>query len=405
MGRRRFLLVICVATLSGCERTPLSAPPPEPPVVSVATPVAREYQPFADFTGRTAAIEEVEVRPRVGGFLERVLFEDGADVEAGEVLIEIDARPFQAEVDRYTAEVAEAESAFKQSDVEYRRMEDLYQKESATQIEFERQTAAREMARAKMEAAKAALERARLDLDWTKVTAPISGRTSRSFVDAGNLVQGGFGAGTVLTRIVTKDPIHVYLDVDERTVLTCQQKIREGKMQKYRDTLIPLRLGLANEEGFPHEGGVDFVDNRVDASTGTLRVRGKFDNPQSILVPGLFARVRLMMGEAGQAIFVSERALGFDQGQRYVLVVSAKNEVEYRRVTVGALDGQLRVIEEGVGPEDRVIVTGLQRVRPGVTVKPKLVDMTTLKIVLPPSQHSSSGVHTASSRPATSTGE
>lgn len=373
----------CMVALVGACDSSGKAPAPtrEPPVVSVAKPLMIDYAPHADFTGRLAAVEEVEVRPRVGGFLETVNFQAGSDVGAGEVLFEIDARPFQAEVDRAAAEVARADSAYTQSEIEFKRIEDLVQKESATQIEFERQTAARDMAKAQVDAAKAALARAALDLEWTKVKAPISGRVSRNFVDAGNLVQGGIGIGTMLTRIVTMDPIYAYLDVDERTVLSCQKRIREGKMETYREGIVPLALGLANEEGFPHLGGVDFVDNRVDPNTGTLRIRGRFDNPERILGPGLFARVRLFTGESQKTLSVSERAIGFDQGERYLLIVNAKNEVEYRRIKIGGLETDMRVIEEGISPDDWVIVNGLQRVRPGIKVAPQQVNMKTFAVV------------------------
>lgn len=384
---RLFPLVFFAAAVSGACDNSRKAPPPsrEPPVVSIAQPLEIDYQPHADFTGRLAAVEEVEVRPRVGGFLEKVNFQAGSDVGAGDVLFEIDARPFQADVDRATADVARADSAYKQSEIEYKRVEDLFQKESATQIEFDRQMAARDMAKAELAAANAALARAQLDLEWTKVTAPISGRVSRNFVDAGNLVQGGVGIGTLLTRIVTMDPIYVYLDVDEQTILNCQRRIREGKMEAYREGIIPVSLELANEQGYPHKGGVDFVDNRVDADTGTLRIRGRFDNPDRILGPGMFARVRVHIGDSQKSLSVSERAIGFDQGERYLLVVNAKNEVEYRRIKISGLEKDMRVIEEGVGPDEWVIVNGLQRVRPGIKVAPQRVNMQTFAPIEDPS--------------------
>lgn len=399
-------LVLFAAALAGACDSSHKAPPPsrEPPVVSIAQPLEIDYQPHADFTGRLAAVEEVEVRPRVGGFLEKVNFQAGSDIGAGDILFEIDARPFQAEVDRATAEVARADSAYKQSEIEYKRVEDLFQKESATQIEFDRQMAARDMAKAELAAANAALARAQLDLEWTKVTAPISGRVSRNFVDAGNLVQGGVGIGTLLTRIVTMDPIYVYLDVDEQTMLNCQRRIREGKMETYREGIVPVSLELANEQGYPHEGGVDFVDNRVDADTGTLRIRGRFDNPKRILGPGMFARVRLFIGEPQKSLSVSERAIGFDQGERFLLVVNAKNEVEYRRIKISGLEKDMRVIEEGVGPNDWVIVNGLQRVRPGVKVAPQRVNMQTFAPIENPSApgQAKADSSAAASQPASS---
>lgn len=382
-ARTRRPLLTCVIILTmpfaGCEdaRKPMAAPT-RPPAVTIARPLVRDYQPHADFTGRTEAVEEVEVRPRVSGFLESIFFQAGGEVMQGDVLFEIDARPYRAEVDRLEAEVVRAEAMAKQAEVEYARLKDLYEKESATQIEFERHIASRDSSKAQVAAAKAALDRARLDLEWTKVTAPIGGRISRNYVDAGNLVQGGIGSATLLTRIVRFDPMYAYIDMDERTVLTIQKLIRDGKMQGYRQQNCAARLGLAIEQGFPHEGGIDFVENKIDANTGTLRVRAVFPNSKLILSPGLFARVRILLGEPSSAIMISEKAISFDQGQRFVYVMNEKNIAEYRLIEVGDLEDGLRVIIKGVGPNDWVVVNGIQRVRPGSAVEPQRVDMAAL---------------------------
>lgn len=370
------LIVLLLAVFAGCEdkRKPIAVAA-KPPVVTVAKAVHLDYQPHVDFTGRTEAAEEVEVRPRVSGFLESISFQSGKEVEKGELLFEIDARPYKAEVDRLEAELASATSRYDQSQVEYERLKDLFEKESATKLEFDRHIALRDSAKAQVAAASAALERAKLDLEWTRVTAPIAGRISRNYVDIGNLVQGGYGTSTLLSRIVRFDPMFAYIDIDERTMLLIQKMVREGKMERYSDDNCAARLGLAIEEGFPHQGGIDFVENKVDANTGTLRVRAVFPNPENVLSPGLFARVRILLGESQKAIMISERAIGFDQGQRFVYVVNDKNTVDYRVVRVGDLDNGMRVIEEGVRPDEWVIVNGLQRVRPGVQVEPHRVDM------------------------------
>ena len=229
---------------------------------------------------------------------------------------------------------------------------------------------------AAVKVAEAALNTAELNLDFTKVTAPISGRISRYLVTVGNLVQSGDQANvTLLTTIVSVDPMYAYFDVDERTVLRVRQLIREGKAKSAREAAMPVMLGLANEDGFPHRGTIDFVDNQVNPKTGTLRVRGMFPNKDEALLPGFFARVRVPVGAPHQALLVTDRAIDNDQGQKILYVVNDKNEVVSRPIRVGLLHDGLRAIEDGLKPGERVIVNGLQTVRPGITVEPKLVDM------------------------------
>lgn len=372
--------------MCSCEsRSP--APTALPPaVVSIAQPIMQETADYVDFTGRTEAADNVDIRPRVGGYLEKVFFKPGQDVKQGDTLFEIDRRPYKAALDQAEARLQVAEVKARQALIEYNRVVDLFSKESATELERDRQTALRDAANADVLGAKANLETARLDYEWSLVVAPLSGRISRNYVDSGNLIQGGTIAPTLLTNIVSIDPIFAYFDADERTVLICQQGIREGRLKSARagENSWPVYLGLATEQGYPHEGRIDFAENKIDAQTGTLRIRGVFPNPRPdpakppVLAPGLFVRIRLPLGEPMQALQVSERALGQDQGQRFALVVNDKNIVEYRRLTVGRLDRGLRVINDGLKPGDWVIVNGLQRVRPGVTVAPQRVDMRTL---------------------------
>ena len=410
-------LLLCVAVIAGCAQSPATAPP-APTSVSVSYPIERSVTDYADFTGRTAAVHSVEVRARVDGYLDAVNFKEGALVKKGDVLFIIDPRPFVAELNRAKAQLEEAKANYTQAlaqlneakaqksramaGLEYtrRRLErskNLLPGNVITQEEFdlqksellqaeadlERATAAIASAQAAIgsarsaaQSAQAAVGIAELNLQYTQVTAPIDGRISRELVTIGNLVQAGQnGGGTLLTTIVSVDPMYVYFDIDEGTDLEIRRLIREGKAQSARDVALPVLLGLANEEGHPHRGTINFVDNQVNPRTGTLRLRGVFENKKEFLSPGYFVRVRLPIGEAHQALLVNERALDSNQGQRVLYIVDEKNEVVSRDVRLGARHEGLRVIEEGLAANDRVVVNGLQHVQPGATVETKLVDM------------------------------
>ena len=261
-------------------------------------------------------------------------------------------------------------------DADLARVQKLVGSGAITREEYDKVVGDRGEAVASREALKAAVERAKLDLQYTKVIAPISGRVSRYFVTVGNLVQAGDqGGGTLLTTIVSLDPMYAYFDVDEHTALRVRQLVREGKADSPRDGGFPVSLGLANEEGFPHEGTINFVDNQVNPKTGTIHVRGVFANKDQVLLPGFFARVRVPIGRPHKALLISDRALDNDQGQKILYVVDEKNEVVARPVQVGALHGGLREITDGLKSGERVIVNGLQQVQFGVKVDPKLVDM------------------------------
>jgi RND family efflux transporter MFP subunit len=342
----------------------------------VSQAVECEVTDYADFTARTAAVESVEVRARVWGYLDKIHFKDGALVNKGDLLFEIDPRTYKAALDEAEGNLASLEARLKRLNADLARYEKLVVKSVVSREDYDKVAGDRAETAASREALVAAVERARLDLEYTQITAPISGRISRHVVTVGNLVQAGDqGGGTLLTTIVSVDPIYAYFDVDEHTVLRVMQLIRQGKAKSARDGEAPLWLGLANEEGFPHRGTIDFVDNQVNPKTGTLRLRGVFPNADEALSPGYFARVRARIGFPHQAVLVSDRAVDSDQGQKVVYVVEDDNRVVSRPVRLGGLHEGLREVTEGLKPGEQVVVNGLQQVRPGMTVEPELVDM------------------------------
>jgi RND family efflux transporter MFP subunit len=368
------LAVGCV--LSGCARPVVNAPPDSPPTVSVSYPVERHVTDHAEFTGRLAAIDSVEVRAHVWGYLERVNFKEGALVNKGDVLFELDARPYEALLEQAKAKVKQDEAQFAYDEAENQRNLTLVTKGAVTKSDLDKTTAARNVDLANIAADKATVRQRELDLEYTKIRAPVSGRISRYNVTVGNLIQSGDqGGGTLLTTIVSVDPIYAYFDVDENTVLRVIRLIREGKADSARNGGLPVALALASEEGFPHQGTINFVDNQLNAKTGTIRLRGVFRNEDQLLAPGLFARVRVPIGRPHPSLLVTERALDNDQGQKIVYVVNEKNEVHARPVKTGALHSGLREITEGIQPGEHVVVSGLAQIHPGIEVDPKLVDM------------------------------
>jgi RND family efflux transporter MFP subunit len=367
------------AGLAGCTRPPLQAPPGPNPV-PVSYPVERYVTDYADFTARTAAVDSVEVRAHVWGYLDRVKFKEGALVKKGDVLFELDPRPYKALLNQAKAKVVQDRAQLAYDEAEYQRNLDLFRTRAVSQSELDKSAAARNVDIANVAADRAVVASRQLDLDYTKVRAPVSGRVSRYVVTVGNLIQAGDqGGGTLLTTIVSVDPMYAYFDVDEHTVLRVRKLVREGKADSPRDSPVPVWLGLANEDGHPHKGTIDFVDNQVNPKTGTMRLRGVFPNKDQVLAPGFFGRVRAPVGRPHKALLVSDRALDTDQGQKILYVVNQKNEVVSRPVRLGALHNGLREITDGLKPGERVIVKGLQQVRPGLTVEPKLVDMPSRK--------------------------
>ncbi|MBV8316580.1 MAG: efflux RND transporter periplasmic adaptor subunit [Planctomycetaceae bacterium] len=369
------LLGLCLV-LAGCARVPSGVPEAALAPVTVSRPVERYVTDYADFTARTAAVDSVEVRAHVWGYLEKVNFTEGVLVKKGDVLFELDPRPYQVLLDQAKAKVAQDQAQLAYHEADYQRYQELIRIGGVSKSDLDRIKAARGVDIANIAADEAAVASRQLDLDYTKVIAPVSGRVSRYVVTVGNLIQSGDqNGGTLLTTIVSVDPMYAYFDVDEHTALRVRQLVRERKSDSPRDVGYPVSLGLANEEGHPHRGTINFVDNQVNPRTGTIRVRGVFPNKEQGLLPGLFGRVRAPIGRAHKALLVSDRALDTDQGQKILYVVNDKNEVVSRPVRLGALHDGLREITDGLKPGERVIVSGLQQVRPGITVEPKLVDM------------------------------
>jgi len=363
-----------MAVATGCDvrlsATPQGAPqgPPPPPQVYYARPEPQLITDFEDFTGHTEAVKTVQVRSRVSGYLMKVNFEDGAEAAQGTVLFEIDNRPFAADLANKEALVVQSERHVERLKSDYERAQKMVGSHSISQEQFDQYRFDYIEAQAALKAATASRDLSQQNVDWAKVIAPISGKLSRRMVDPGNLVVAD---NTPLTTIVTEDPIYGYFDVDEHTLLRLRRLIEQGKIKKDLDS--PVSLALSDEDGFPHPGTINFVDNQVDTQTGTLRFRGVFKNSDRVLSPGLFIRVRLPIGEPHQALVIPESAINTDQGRKFVWVVNAKNQATYTSIDAGAAyPGERRVVESGLNSGDRVIVSGLQRVlRSGMPVDAK----------------------------------
>ena len=364
-----FTLVVAAAALVavGCKPH-AAAPMPPPPTVTVAPVEQRELTEYNEFTGRLDAVETVEVRPRVSGHIQEMRFQSGQLVKKGDVLFVIDPRWHQAEFERATAEYQRAQAKFATAEREANRAKELLTDKAISLEESEQRNSKLSEARAGLASAKAASETAKLDLEFTQIRAPINGRVSRAWVTVGNYVSGGPGMNSVLTTIVSVDPIYAYADVDEATLLKFQKlksKLGNG------DGRIAVEMALADDEGFPYQGFVESFDNRIDPATGSILLRTVFPNQDGRLLPGLFARVRVPGSERKPTLLISDRAIGTDQSQKFVLTLSATNTVEYRPVKIGPVLEGKRVIREGLQAGEQVVVNGLQRVRPGMPVTPE----------------------------------
>jgi multidrug efflux system membrane fusion protein len=416
--------VLLAAAVGGCQGEKPKVAPPEAPGVPISQAVQREVTDYVDFTGRTDAVHAVDVRPRVTGYLTRAPFKEGAEVKAGDLLFEIDPRPYEAQLEQAESQVALNEASLKlaRSTLERDRSVNLTVRGGVSQQQLDQDKAAVDEALARVQAYKASTVVYKLNLGYTRVTSPIDGQISRKYLHVGNLVNQD---STLLTTIVSLDPMYAYFDMDEPTKQRIDRAFNEGKIKMTSDNTFPVSMGLQVEEGFPHQGTIDFFNNQFNPTTGSISVRGVFPNPlplrsparvagntcalvaqalsrQAIggglapyfldlaeiaarekgvrlLKPGMFVRIRLPIGDPYQALLVIDRAIQSDQGLKYVYVVDKDNKVQYRAVTTGALQSDgLRVITKGLAPGDWVVVGGLQMVRPKTVIRPDRVPMPSL---------------------------
>lgn len=363
-------LVTSVLALAGCGKTvdAKSGPAPGGAPISAASVLERSIAETQEFSGRLEAVDRVEIRPRVAGFITAINFKPGAEVKKGDVLVVIDPRPYQAEASRAEAVASSARAKADLAKLESARAEKLVTEKAISQREADEKISAFKELDANARAAQASLDAAKLNLGFTKVHSPISGRVSKAEVTLGNLVDGNI----ILTSVVSSNPIYASFDGDEETYLRVGSIARKG-------VPVAVKIGLANETGFPHEGKLDFVDNRLDPATGSVRMRASFSNADNAMVPGLFARVQLGGGSGEsaltKAVMIADRAVGTDQNRKFVFVVNADKKAEYRPVKLGPTVDGLRVVREGLKPGEIVVVNGLQRVRPGAPVTAEIVLM------------------------------
>jgi RND family efflux transporter MFP subunit len=359
----------CCLLLTGWMISPADEPAEKPPEVAVVRPMVKELTDHEDLTGRTEASSRVELHARVTGYLVKVHFQDGEQVKQGDLLLEIDPRPYQAQLDQASAQFKLAQAQLRLAETTLARYEALIKRApgSVSREELEQARRAAEEARARVKAQEASLEISKLNLGFTRCTAPISGRIGRALVTPGNLVRAD---DTILATLIAVDPLHAYFDIDERTLLRIRRLAARGKPRAGK---LPVAIRLSDEEGFPHQGVVDFTDNSVDARTSTLKIRAVLPNKNGRLLPGLFVRGRLALGEPFKALLVPAQAVLTQEGQKFVLIVNDRNTIEKRAVTLGQEAQGLRVVTRGIKAEDRVVVQGLHRLWPGMIVRPRLV--------------------------------
>lgn len=368
--------VLAACSHSHAQSTSNAAPPP--PSVTVAEVIARPLHHWDELTGELQAVNTVEVRPRVSGFIDSVEFIEGARVRKGQVLFQIDPRPFQIEIERLDAEIKRAQSKLDYATAGHARAERLFAQNAIAREEYEQLTSAETEASGDVGSLNAQLHAARLNLEYTHVRSPIDGHVSRAVITSGNLVSNT----NLLTTVVSDDPIYAYFDTDEATYLRFVRQERGDSTQSrgaaagQSPSASPVFMGLVGEQGYPHQGLLDFIDNQVDARSSTIHVRAVFDNKDGRFTPGLFARIKLVANDSYNAILIDERAVGNDLGKKFVLVLKPDSTLEYRPVTLGTRIDGLRVVEEGLTAADTIVVNGLQHVMPGAKVAATRVTMT-----------------------------
>lgn len=363
-----------VVLSSGCRKDP-SAAKSSPAAVTVAKPIAKRLTEWDEFTGRLGAVASVDVRARVSGYLQSIHFTEGKEVKQGDLLFVIDPRRYEAEYARAKAELDRAQAAFELAMAESTRATKLMETSAISAEEADVKSKGRIGTEASVAAARAQLDQVKLDLDWTKVTAPISGRIGRKLITEGNLVTGGPSGATILTTIIQLDPIYCYFDVDERSALKYRELARTGKRPSALYQPIGAQMGLANQQGFPHEGKVDFVDNEISPTTGSIKSRAVFPNNDRLMSPGFFARLRIPGSGEYDAMLVRDTAIGSDQGRAFVYVVGADNKAVQRNIVAGPLENDLRIVREGLSAGDRIVINGLMAIRPGAVVTPEETEM------------------------------
>ncbi|MGH8034127.1 MAG: efflux RND transporter periplasmic adaptor subunit, partial [Lysobacterales bacterium] len=346
-----------------------------PPKVTVAKPLLRQVTDWDKFTGRLAAVNSVDIRARVSGYLETLKFKEGSIVDKGDLLFVIDPRPYEAVLSQAQAALTQEKARLQLASNELKRVQKLYGSSAVSEEALDTRTQAHLASLAAVEAAQAQVVAAQLNVEFTHIKAPIRGRISRAIVTEGNLVSGGNEGATLLTTIVSLDPIHFYFTGNERAYLRYLRLDQAGSRPSSHNSPNPVRLRLADETEFEHEGHMDFLDNRIDAATGTVQGRAIFPNPADILVPGMFAEIQLLGEGPYEALLIPDEAIGFDQSQQFVFVLDVDNEVQRKEVILGRMEQGLRIVRSGLGKDDRVIITGIQRVRTGVAAEPELVDL------------------------------
>jgi RND family efflux transporter MFP subunit len=372
-------LVVWVVAVSGCKQMVAPKAPP-PPAVTVSQPVQRDVIRWDQYSGYLTSPKTVTVSARVSGLIEEAPFQEGAIVHAGDLLFKIDPRPFKADVDNKQAAVAQAKASAAKAKADDARNTALLQAHVIAQSDYDTTKATYLEDVASLSAAEAELETSRLNLEWTNVTAPITGRVSRMNVTVGNLVNGGAGQVTALTKIVSIDPLYCYVNVPESTALRYQELAVKEQKDNVAGANVACSLQLENETNFPHQGVIDFVDNQVDVNTGTQQIRCVIANPTTVLTPGLFALTRIPASGRYNTLLIPDAAVNTDQDERYLLIVGANNVVQQRPVKLGAVFGSLRSITEGLKPGEWVIVDGMQFAQPGAKVIPHEVALSTASL-------------------------